>query len=1036
MKKSLFLLTGICIGLFMLTGLADETAYQMDSPQANLEKWGKPDKSNSQTNTDSLNVDRAFGKMPLYFIENQGQVDGPVSFYVKGSNKTIYFTSEGLTYVLNERKGGANDKNHALPEKDLFLREKRLKEQETLKRWVVKLDFVGARKDISPVGVDKTEAVISYFKGKPENWQTGLATYSRIIYKDLWPGIDLVYCGTMDRMKYDFIVHPGADPSKIRLAYRGASAVEVNEEGQMEVSTPVEGFMDDVPVGYQEVEGKRLDVGLSYVVEETQADVVKASGKEEERQTHTYGFEVGKYDPKSVLVLDPAVLVYCGYIGGSDYDTGQDIVVDGAGNVYVTGEVLSTEATFPVQAGPDLTFNGGSFGGDAFVAKVNAAGTALIYCGYIGGSNDDFGLGIAVDGAGNAYVTGNTYSTEATFPVNVGPGVTHSGLRDAFVAKVNAAGTALTYCGYIGGSSNDLGLGIAVDGAGSAYVTGATASTQTTFPVEVGPDLTFNGPYNTIDAFVAKVSTAGGGFLYCGYIGGSEADYGYGIAVDGTGNAYVTGLTQSTEATFPVTVGPDITHNGNKDAFVTKVNAAGTSHIYCGYIGGSSPDEGYGIAVDGAGISYVMGISESDEATFPIIVGPDLTHNGNDDAFVAKVNGTGTALLYCGYIGGSSNEGEGGIARDGAGNAYVTGWTYSTEATFPVNVGPDLTHNGNKDAFVAKVNASGTALIYCGYIGGSSIDQGDGIAVDGAGNAYIAGYTYSTEASFPVNVGPDLTHNSSYDAFVAKVSELMKDDFLGTWTGQGTYYRNSETGAWNKMASPASQIAAGDIDNDGQDDLLGIWAGQGGVWVKYSNDSSWAKLSSTSNRIAAGDMNGDGRDDLLGTWTGQGTYYRDSATTNWTQMASPASQITAGDIDNDGTDDLIGIWASQGGVWIKYSSDSSWANLSTTADWIAAGDMNGDGRDDLLGTWTGQGMYYRDSASGAWTKMATSASQITSGDIDGDATDDLIGIWPTQGGGLGQIQRRWFLGEALLHSRLDCSGQNAKWWRRWCVDLH
>ncbi len=283
--------------------------------------------------------------------------------------------------------------------------------------------------------------------------------------------------------------------------------------------------------------------------------------------------------------------------------------------------------------------------------------------------------------------------------------------------------------------------------AGNAYVTGQTGSTQATFPVAVGPDLTFNG---SADAFVVKVNAAGTGIVYGGYIGGGFADYGYGIAVDGSGSAYVTGFAQSDETTFPVTVGPDLTYNGGVyDAFVAKVNAAGTGLDYCGYIGGDNSDIGYGIAADSSGNAYVTGYASSTEATFPVTVGPDLTNNGGQDAFVAKVNAAGTALLYCGFIGGSDAEQGNGIAVDGSGNAYVTGQTGSSETTFPVALGPDLTYNGGQDAFVASVNAAGTALLYCGYIGGGGPDPAFGIAVDTSGNAYVTGYTLSNEASFP-----------------------------------------------------------------------------------------------------------------------------------------------------------------------------------------------------------------------------------------------------------------------------------------------
>jgi M6 family metalloprotease-like protein len=243
------------------------------------------------------------------------------------------------------------------------------------------------------------------------------------------------------------------------------------------------------------------------------------------------------------------------------------------------------------------------------------------------------------------------------------------------------------------------------------------------------------------------------------------------------------------------------------------------------------------------------------------------------------------------------------------------------------------------------------------------------------------------------NPGIADTSNTLFTISAARVFDLV-----GTWDGQGVYFRNSDTGAWVQMASPASMVTCGDLDNDGTDDLIGIWPGQGGVWVKYSSSGGWAYIASTAAHITTGDMNGDGRDELLGTWDGQGVFYQDSVSGAWTQMASPASMITSGDLDNDGTDDLIGIWPGQGGVWVKYSSTGNWAYIASTSQWIGAGDMNGDGRDELLGTWNGQGTYYRNSESGAWVLMASAATMITSGDLDGDGTDDLIGLWPSQGG--------------------------------------
>jgi hypothetical protein len=240
------------------------------------------------------------------------------------------------------------------------------------------------------------------------------------------------------------------------------------------------------------------------------------------------------------------------------------------------------------------------------------------------------------------------------------------------------------------------------------------------------------------------------------------------------------------------------------------------------------------------------------------------------------------------------------------------------------------------------LNAPGTAPVYCGYIGGSGADWGNGIAVDGAGNAYLTGYAESTETSFFVAGGPDLTHNGLSDAFVAKVG-LGKVDFLATWDGYGVYYRNSETGSWVRIEpTPAAQVTAGDLDGDGTDDLMGIWPGDPGVWVKFSTTRSWAMLDSIKPEwIAAGDMNGDGREDLVATWAGYGVYYRNSKTGLWVRIEpTPATQITAGDLDGDSKAELIGIWAGDPGIWVKYSKTSSWAMLDPLkAKWIGTGKM-------------------------------------------------------------------------------------------------
>ena len=682
------------------------------------------------------------GKLPIYFIENRGVYPDEVKYYIPGADKTLFFTPGGVTFRLKGKDRG----------------------------WVVKLEFVGKNVAVEPRGEERQQAVFSYFKGPEEDWKTGLSTVSKVVYREIWPGIDLVYHGAAHKLKYAFLAEPDVDTSRLRLRYRGATGVTLTDCGALRIETPAGAFEDAPPVAWQEIDGKRRFVKVAYAIHGTQDDAIE------------FGFRVGDHDRTRPLVLDPAVVVYCGYIGGVNEDVCTGITVDSAGHAYVTGYTVSDEMSFPVKVGPDRTYNGGRY--DAFVAKVNASGTGLVYCGYIGGAGEDLGGGIAVDASGNAYVSGQTGSDEKSFPVRIGPDLTYNGGSgihpyDAFVAKVNAQGTGLVYCGYVGGVGSDWGRAIALDASGSAYVTGETSSDEKSFPVRGGPDLTYNG--GTYDAFVARVNASGTGLVYCGYVGGAGTGYGCDIAVDGTGYAYVIGGTSSTETSFPVKQGPDLTHNGGLyDAFVARVNPQGSGLDWCGYLGGAGWDMGHGIALDSTGNTYVTGETDSNERSFPVKVGPDLTYNGGTlmfpyDAFVAKVNASGTGLVYCGYIGGAVVDIGRDVAVDGTGHAYVTGWTSSTETSFPVNQGPDLTHNGGAyDVFLAKVNPQGTSLVCCGYIGGSAMDYGEGIAVDATGNAHVTGMTYTANATFPVKGGPGLTYNGGMsDAIVMKVSHTL-----------------------------------------------------------------------------------------------------------------------------------------------------------------------------------------------------------------------------------------------------------------------
>ena len=709
-----------------------------------------PSASPSGEHGEQQRLVEAYGQLPLYFIENQGQLDSQVSYYIQGRDKSIYFTPAGVTFALRGPDPEALEEESPVSRISYRAGSRWGRgASEVARRWVVKLDFVGANADVRPRGEEPTPAIVSYFKGPREEWKVGLPTYAGLIYEDLWPGIDLIYTGTVDRLKYTFLVKPGADPDQIRLAYRGAE-VQLNEGGQL--STPLGGFQDDKPYVYQEDDGQREGVAAAYIL--------KGEGGGEGQ---VYGFRVGAYNPGLPLVIDPAVLVYAGYIGGAGFDEGRGIAVDHSGNAYVTG--LTSSLDFPTANALQPAFGGFQF--DAFVAKLDPTGSALVYSTFLGGSRNDVCNAIAVDVVGNAYVTGQTFSID--FPTMnplypAGPGGIFG--RDAFVAKLDATGSTLIYSTYLAGSGNDSGDAIAVDVGGNAYVAGVTTALD--FPTVNAFQPTLRG---FRDAFIAKLNPAGSALVYSTYLGGSDhfglSENVGGIAVDVAGSAYVTGTTPSTD--FPTANALQPVFGVPIDAFVAKLDPTGSQLVYSTYLGGGRTDRGYGIAVDALGQAYVTGLTSSFD--FPTANALQSAFGGFQDAFVAKLDPTGSALVYSTYLGGSDSDSSHALTVDNAGNAYVTGTTESTEASFPVVVGPDLTFNGGLgDAFVAKVNPGGTALVYAGYIGGSSFDTGSGIAVDQAGNAYVTGSTGSTEASFPVTVGPDLTFNGSGDAFVAKIA--------------------------------------------------------------------------------------------------------------------------------------------------------------------------------------------------------------------------------------------------------------------------
>ncbi len=743
------------------TGFLPSVGVAAAAPSA-----GEPLRRPDVLKTDVL---KTYGRLPLPFETNLGQTDSEVKFLARGAGYTVFLTPSEAVLVL--RSPQTSDQTPAPVVARLDRRARGQRERETRPQraaTVVRLGLVGANPDPGVVGLEPLSGKANYFTGNdPQKWRTGIPTYAKVRYRDVYPGVDVVYYGAQQQLEYDFVVAPGADPTRIRLAVTGAEALSVDAAGDLVLQTASGALRLHKPLIYQVRDGVRQEIAGGYVL----------LGKDR------VGFRVAAYDTGRPVVIDP-VLSYSTYLGGGSSDIGYGIAVDSAGNAYVTGTTFSSD--FPTVNALQPTRHGYY---DAFVAKLNPAGSALVYSTYLGGRSQDYGYGIAVDSAGNAYVTGTTFSSDFPTVNALRPGL--SGSADAFVAKLNAAGSALVYSTFLGGSdfvfltefglayAYDSGSAIAVDSAGNAYVTGTTPAFD--FPTVNALQPTLAGFAN---AFVAKLNPAGSALVYSTFLGGSSgscdeygfcypaSDDGLGIAVDSTGNAYVTGTTPSPD--FPTVNALQPTLHGYYDAFVAKLNAAGSALVYSTYLGGSDYDSGYGIAVDSAGNAYVSGTTSSSD--FPTASPLQPALGGYQDAFAAKLDPAGSALVYSTYLGGNGGSQGFGIAVDSAGNAYVTGATTSSDFPTANPLQPAL--GGYQDAFVAKLDPAGSALVYSTYLGGSYHfcdeygfcygDYGRGIAVDGAGSAYVTGATFASD--FPTVNALQPTLRGASNAFVAKIS--------------------------------------------------------------------------------------------------------------------------------------------------------------------------------------------------------------------------------------------------------------------------
>lgn len=668
-----------------------------------------------------------YGTLPLSFEVNAGQSDPRVRFMAHGSGYNLFLTATEAVLALSRQPA---DKA----------------ETARTDTTVVRMALAGANVDPQINGLDPLPGRVNYFRGSdPAQWHTDIPTYAAVGYRNVYPGIDVRYYGNQRQLEYDFIVAPGANPQTIALRFDGVSTLELDDAGDLILHTPDGQLIRQrKPFVYQELDGRRAEVASAYALH---AD------------DHV-GFQIGTFDPGRPLIIDP-VLVYSSYLGGTGFDQGYGITVDASGNAYVVGQTFALD--FPTTPGAYQTNPPGSF-----ITKINAAGSALVYSSYLAGGG---GNAVAVDAAGQAYVVGDAFTLD--FPVTPGAFQTSPMGYDVSLTKFNATGSALIYSSRFGGGFDDHGVAIALDAAGNAYLTGWTVCSSPTcdFPTVNAFQPDYGGGNN--DAFVTKINAQGSAPVYSTYLGGGAIlnttdDWGAGIAVDGAGSAYVTGHTFSQD--FPVTAGAYKTNGGgNLDGFVTKFTPQGSALVYSTFLGGNDYDQALNLAIDGAGNAYVTGTTDG---LFPTTPGAFQT-NGSFDAFVTKLNATGSALIYSTYLGGSAGVDRGwGIKVGSSGNAYVVGDT--TSSNFPTQNAIQPGYGGGlADAFVTKLNATGTALVYSTFLGGNLSDEGPDIALDSSGNAYVTGYTSSYQ--FPVSRpfqgsnGGGIEHHD--DAFVAKISE-------------------------------------------------------------------------------------------------------------------------------------------------------------------------------------------------------------------------------------------------------------------------
>lgn len=644
-------------------------------------------------------IQNPLSQLPLYFIQNNGQTDPHIKFYEQGTGHTLSFTDKGVTLALPTETIG--------------------------------LFPMGASRHVRLSAEEKQIGKMNYIIGNdPKKWRTGVPTYGKVVYQSVYPGIDMKFYGNNRELEYDVIVQPGAHPSTVRFGYEGIHGLKITSSGQLEILlNNGASLFQKRPVIYQMVKGQRVHVNgafrllnhpkqYGFQVASYNKDyplvidpVLEYStylggdlddvgnGIAVDASGHVYvtgataspNFPVLSTQPgfqekndvfvTKINVTGTSTLLYSTYLGGKDNDIAFGIAIDSEGHAYATGSTKSTDFPAPNLISSSLQPGRGLI--DAFVTKIKPDGT-LAYSALVGGIFDDIGRAIAVDSMKNAYITGSTFSfnfptTESAYQSKIAPDGPGGQLGDAFVTKIDPTGTSTLYSTFLGGNQADKGHGLTLDGSG-VYITGETSSDNFATTTTAFQQRRAGGGAINADAFITKIdanSTGTSSLVYSTYLGGDDDDKGLGIAVDGSGHAYVTGRTQSSDFPVDSTSQGKIGKSGTEDAFVTKVDPTASKRIYSIFLGGTDFDEGRGISVDASGNAYVTGETHSND--FPVQLPNQKDSAGRAELFITKIDSKGGYTPYSTYLGGAGDDGGNAIAVDGTGIIYVTGETKSMD---------------------------------------------------------------------------------------------------------------------------------------------------------------------------------------------------------------------------------------------------------------------------------------------------------------------------------------------------------------------